>query len=168
MSMRSVCLAIACLVGACTTPATETSVPAPAPAPAPESAQLLDEDVVELGAELTAVKIIAPTQAMLTAALDDDPEAMRDAATSLAGCQAASTCPTEYGSCSSWSAGSQCEVTCFPGTCPCRPIWSPDCEGVPPTDREVTWYNKFRVCFNASGQSCTEWQKTGVSHCGGC
>jgi hypothetical protein len=159
MSMRAgaVCLAIA--LGACTASAPETSAPAPAPVPA--LAQVFDENEEEL----MAVAVIEPTEAMLKAALADDPEAMRDAVVALAGCQAASTCPAEYGSCSSWSGWSQCDQTCV-GLCLCKPIWSPECEGVPPEPKGTNSYNSFRVCFNSSGQSCTEWQKTTSTFCG--
>src|SRR5688572_1450987 len=81
MNMRAgaVCLAIACSLWACTAPATEPSAPAPAPAPAPAAA-IFDEDAKEL----VPVAVIEPTEAMLKAALADDPDAMRDAAVALA------------------------------------------------------------------------------------
>jgi hypothetical protein len=158
MSIRAaLCLAIACTIGACAAPAAEPSEPAPA-API---AQVPDDN------ELVAVAVIEPTPAMLKAALDDDPEAMRDAVVALSGCQAASTCPSQYGSCSSWSAPSLCESICGGiGACICKPVWSEECQGVPPEIKGRDSYNSFRVCFNPSGQSCTEWQQTSYTYCG--
>lgn len=160
MSMRAAAVCLAIALGACTASAPETSAPAPAAAAA---AHVFDED----GAELMAVAVIEPTPAMLKAALDDDPEAMRDSVIALAGCQAASTCPAEYGSCSSWSASTLCDQTCGGiGFCICRPVWSEECQGVPAEPKGRDSYNSFRVCFNASGQSCTEWQQTSYTYCG--
>ena len=158
MRARAVFLAIACILGACTTaPAPE---PAPAPAPAP-IAHMVDEE----GNEIAAVAIIEPSPAMLKAALADDPEAMRDAAAvSLTGCQAATTCPTSFASCSSWSASTMCEQACNIGVCLCRPVWA--CEGEPPEVKGSESFNAFRVCFNSTGQSCTEWTKTTNTVCG--
>lgn len=70
-------------------------------------------------------------------------------------CHDTTPCPTEYGSCGSWSAYSDCGdpwcgVYRFCGSCP--ETW---CFG------EATRQNqeRYRVCFNSTGQSCTEWQR---------
>jgi hypothetical protein len=118
-------------------------------------------------------RVVAPTPAMLTAALIGDPAAMQAAAAAVAGCSASSTCPTAYGACTGWSAPSPCNTSCFESslcTCPIV-IEHPD---VPPETcvpdlsikRERTTSNSFRVCFNAAQQACTEWKQSVTFSCG--
>jgi hypothetical protein len=162
MNRRAGALCLAIALGACTG-STEPAEPAEPAAVAPASSPVA---VDEAGQEIMAVAVIAPTPAMLKAALADDPAAMRDAAVALAGCQAATTCPSQYASCSSWSAPALCAQACNLGACICRPIGSPECEGEVPEPKGSESYNAFRVCFNSSGQSCTEWTKSTYTVCG--
>ena len=128
---------------------------APLPPPAAET----QEDVSELA--VAPVRLIAPTQAQLEAALSGDQAAMARAITNDT-CIAASSCPPEFGSCANWSGPSECDFGCG-GICKC--IFTPDgnCE---PEIRGHSTTNAFRVCFDSSGNSCTEWRKSTVFFCG--
>ncbi|QSQ19814.1 hypothetical protein JY651_31595 [Pyxidicoccus parkwayensis] len=66
-----------------------------------------------------------------------------------------------YASCNAWSANTACgDTTCDPeyGLSPCfrRDCTEGPCQNIPlgATFQSV---QKFRVCFNPQGQSCTEW-----------
>jgi hypothetical protein len=155
MTIRALTLAAAFMLSACTTSSTE---PRTDPAPA----------AFETGNEVTLVQVIEPSAAMLRAALSGDPSVMGDALAATSSCQAASSCPAAYGSCSGWSAPSQCDFTCGPSTCPCIDIPP---EGVGDNcdpNRLIgrTTYNSYRVCFNATHQACTEWKQTLSFFCG--
>lgn len=159
MSIKAgaICLAIACSLWACTTSATD---PAPEPAPAPV-ADPVPVTISDDGQETILQAVIAPTEEMLAAALTEDPDAMRDATTSLNSCQPTSTCPAEYGSCTPWSTATLCEQECGVGICKCTPVWACDVEV---KGRESL--NSYRVCFNSGGQACTEWNQTTYFTCG--
>lgn len=151
-------LVVACSVWACTQAAPPQPEPTAAPAYMPEDG---DEEI----AEIPIVAVIAPSEDMLRAALANDPVGMRDAAAvALTGCQASTTCPAEFGSCTTWSAPSQCDATCGPAQCFCRPVIH--CEGEPPEPKGTDSYNSFRICFNAQQQPCTQWSKTVSTYCG--
>lgn len=162
-----VAIAAAALCGlfACTQ-ATTSPPPQPTESPAVEPAAT----VMELTAgpdepSLTIARaVIAPSAEMLRAALAGDPDAMRAAATATATCQAASTCPAQFGSCSSWSTPSLCSQTCGAPLCRCRPIR--DCPDDPPEPSGTETYNSFRVCFDPNQNACTEWSNTKNSFCG--
>jgi hypothetical protein len=82
-----------------------------------------------------------------------------------AACHGTVSCQPYYPSCASWSGYSDCgtpwcgsakceceyiegHLFCFPG-----PAWKQNRE-------------RFRVCFDQWGNSCTEWQQTVTSYCG--
>jgi hypothetical protein len=152
--MLIVCLGIACGVGACAAPAVE------------EAAPLAEEEAAAPTAEERAAEA---TPEMLAAALLGDPDAMAGAISPLSGCQAPKTCAPQYGSCGSWSAYSQCSFQCNSDPwCSCGPDIpdQPPCEPNPYDTSALVSYNSFRVCFNAQGQSCTEWRRAFSSYCG--
>lgn len=149
-------LAVACSLGACT--------PAPEPEPGPDPAAPGTEAAPPEAEE----RVIAPTPEMLDAALFGDPADMA-AAIPLSGCQAPSTCPSQYGSCSGWSGWSQCSFACNSNPwCGCGPEHpdEPPCEPNPYETSALVGSNSFRVCFNSQGQSCTEWKRGFSSYCG--
>ena len=129
------------------------------PEPRVESAQSEDE----LSAP-PVERVIRPTQAMLDAAQSGDPQAMQAAATLNGTCEPSSTCPAQYGACTNWSAASECDQTCGPGFCLCKPWLDPEC-----TDGELRgriYSNSYRVCFDAALNGCTEWRQTISLFCG--
>jgi hypothetical protein len=119
-------------------------------------------------------QLIAPTPAMLAAALTGDPVKMQAAAATQSSCHAASTCPAAYGSCSSWSAFSQCDATCTESSiCTCPPVIEhPDDPPPEPCVPDLSirrgrmTSNSFRVCFNSVAQACTEWKQAVSFSCG--
>jgi hypothetical protein len=160
---RAVVIAIACGLCAC-----EAAGQGPPAGRAPEATASM-ADPEEPAAVDTPLYInramIPPTPEMLKAALSNDPDAMRDAIVTTAGtCQASSTCPSQFGSCTNWSTPSLCSATCGASFCICRPIRL--CDGEPPEPKEVDTYNSFRVCFDSSANACTEWSNTTSSFCG--
>jgi hypothetical protein len=161
ITARIVVVALACSLWACTAASRE-------PPEASESERTVIPIVSPTADEAALsvdIALIEPTPAMLRAALTDDPDAMREAAaTALAGCQASSSCPTTFASCTNWSTPSLCSSQCGPNLCFCRPILQ--CEGEPPELRGTDAFNSFRVCFNAQQQPCTEWRQTISTFCG--
>ena len=113
---------------------------------------------------IVARKLITPTPEMLKAALSNDPDAMRAAVTTAGTCQAASTCPAEFGACTNWSTPTICNETCGAPYCICRPIRL--CGGDPPEPRGTQTFNAFRICFDPQQHACTEWSNTSSSFCG--
>jgi hypothetical protein len=95
---------------------------------------------------------------------------MTAAAAALAGCPQPTTCPTSYGSCSAWSAPSQCNFSCTSSLfCQCPFPEHPDdppCEPDPSILLGRTTLSSYRVCFNAAAQPCTEWRWSIQSSCG--
>jgi hypothetical protein len=161
ITTRIVVVALACSLWACTT----------SPRQPPEASELerTVDPVIASAADETSLfverTLIEPTPAMVRAALTNDPDAMRDAAaTALASCQPASSCPAEFGSCTAWSTPSLCSSQCGGSFCICRPIRL--CEGEPAEPRGTDTFNAFRICFNPQGQACTEWQQTISTFCG--
>jgi hypothetical protein len=117
-------------------------------------------------------RFVEPTPAMLVAALSGSPVAMQ-AATTLSGCPAPSTCPTGFGACTGWSAPSQCNQTCTESSlCSCPiVIEHPDFPSEPCVPdlsirRGRTTSSSFRVCFNSAQQACTEWRQSLSFSCG--
>jgi hypothetical protein len=152
----TVCLFITCGLVACTQVPTEP--------PTDPAALVPDEGDPDEAAVLAPIEAgIAPTPAMLEAALLGDPEAMAAAVAPLGACHASSTC-TGYGSCSGWSAQTLCNTQCGPGVCFCKPWLDPGCQEDEPRGRD--YYESYRVCFNAAGQSCTEWKQNITLFCG--
>jgi hypothetical protein len=123
------------------------------------------EALTDEAAAFTTRRFLAPSPELLKAALTNDPDIMRDAVIATAStCQAASTCPAQFGSCGSWSTPSLCSETCGAPLCVCRPIRQ--CEGEPPEPRGTDTFNSFRVCFDPSHNACTEWSSTTSTFCG--
>jgi hypothetical protein len=160
VTARTMTLAVACSLWACTAPSV--------PSPAPEPASTAEAPEISLNpADVFATRtVLTPTADMLEAALTGDPEVMRQAvaATTASSCVAASTCPSQFASCTNFSSPSLCSSTCGESFCFCRPIRL--CEGEPPEPRQVDIFNSFRICFDPAGNSCTEWQQTISSFCG--
>jgi len=81
-----------------------------------------------------------------------------------AACHAATTCPG-YGSCASWAAPYSCGSPTCTGT-PClRCTNAKDPDTCVDGAIRKTFTEAYRVCFNASGQSCTEFAETTTSTC---
>lgn len=135
-------LMIVCAVGACTVAQ-------------PGSHEEMQGEAVDEIAAPSKEAVIPPTPAMLAAALSGDPDAMASAIRPNT-CVAPSTCPSQFGSCAAWSTPSFCGEQCL----------SSLCEG----GAEGRWgkaiSNSFRVCFDAAGNSCTEWMQTSTLFCG--
>lgn len=84
-------------------------------------------------------------------------------------CHGSVSCQPNYPSCASWSSYSACDapycanqVGC--GDCNCDEFGICWCERGPA--RHVP-SERFRVCFDQFGNSCTEWQKLTTYSCGG-
>lgn len=117
-------------------------------------------------------RTIAPTQAMLAAALAGDPHGMQQSV-ALSGCPAPSTCPSSYGACTGWSAPAECSFTCNASpVCSCpivieHPDVPPEpCEPDPSIQLGRRTFSSFRVCFNPQQQACTEWKQSLQLFCG--
>ncbi|HEX3473461.1 MAG TPA: hypothetical protein VHT91_00395 [Kofleriaceae bacterium] len=160
---RAVIIAIACSVCAC-----QAAGQDPPAGRAPDAtASVAGPD--ELAAVDTPLYVnramIPPTPEMVKAALTGDPDAMRDAIANTAStCQASTTCPAQFASCTSWSTPTTCSSTCGASFCLCRPI--KDCIGEPPEPKEVDTFNSFRICFDSAQNACTQWNSTTTSFCG--
>jgi hypothetical protein len=82
-----------------------------------------------------------------------------------AACNWWATCGSEYGSCGSWSGTDYCDApTCSQHERDCGdpqqgPGWGPGM--VQPVER-------YRVCFNSSGQPCTQYEQFWVLVSCGC
>lgn len=167
--VRGVVIAVACSLCACSAASQPSQDPPPGPEAAPVVSALASHmEVDSPSGEATmsiARALIAPTPAMLAAALSNDPDAMRDALVATAStCQASSSCPAQFGSCGGWSTPSLCNETCGAPLCRCRPII--DCDGEPPEPSDTQTFNSFRVCFDANHNACTEWTSTQSRFCG--
>ena len=153
-------LILACSLWACTSTSSE-----PTPAAGPDTATIEpDEDAVAVE------RVITPSAEMLAAALTGDPLQMKASAATQGSCPSASTCPAQYGACTSWSAYSECNFTCINSQlCACPFPEHPDdppCEPNPLATLATTYYSGFRVCFNAQGSACTEFRRTISNYCG--
>ena len=164
-------LVAALLCGLCA--CTSTSHDPPAPTDQPASAAPPAATVMEVAATddeaappmVISRAMIAPSPEMLKAALQNDPDAMRDAVVATAGtCHASNTCPGQFGSCGTWSTPSLCSQTCGGPLCRCKPVI--DCMGELPEPRGTDTFNSFRVCFDANQNGCTEWSSTVNTYCG--
>jgi hypothetical protein len=134
-------LMVVCAVGACTV------------APSGTHDEMQGETMDEVASPSTEA-VVPPTPAMLAAALSGDPDAIVNAATP-SGCMAATTCPDPK-SCGTWSTSVECNETCL----------SSLCQGGAEGRFGRAFSNSFRVCFDAAGHSCTEWQLTSILFCG--
>jgi hypothetical protein len=165
MTIRSRAAIIAIASGLCACSGTVQDPPA-GRTPEATASLAVPEDLAAVDTPLYLNRVmIPPTPEMLKAALTNDPDAMRDAiATTATTCQASSTCPAQFASCSAWSTPSLCSSTCGTPSCLCRPL--KDCVGVPPEPREVDTFNSFRICFDSATNACTQWSSTTSSFCG--
>lgn len=82
------------------------------------------------------------------------------------GCHPSSLCPSSYASCASWSAPSNCGPSYCQDESWCGDPWCDNgCHsGGGPANH--TPYEQFRVCFDSSGNSCTEWSSYDAVFCG--
>lgn len=154
-----VCLAAACSLWACTASTTDPTTPDPAGA----SSWIVPADPEDTPAPAIEV-VTPPTEAMLRAALDNDPKAMEAAAAAVAGCQASTTCPAQYSSCTAWSPGTYCGASCGPVKCICRP--EDPCDGAPEEPKGRDYFNSYRICFDANQNACTQWNLASTTYCG--
>jgi hypothetical protein len=76
-------------------------------------------------------------------------------------CHSTTPCGTAYGSCANWSTFTECgDPFCGPASaCRICDEWG-QCTAAGPAMKQN--YERYRVCFNELGQSCTEYQR-GVS-----
>jgi hypothetical protein len=160
---RAVVIAIACGLCACSGAVQD---PLAGRAPEATTSAAVPQELAAVATPLYINRaMIPPTPAMLKAALSGDPDAMRDAiATTATTCQASSSCPAQFGSCSGWSTPSMCSSTCGAPFCLCHPL--KNCLDEPPEPREVDTFNSFRVCFDSTQHGCTEWSNTTSQFCG--
>jgi hypothetical protein len=82
-----------------------------------------------------------------------------------AACHSTTPCGSTYGACANWSSFSYCDdpfcgVAAGCGECD---EWG-QCEYYGPAIRQ--FMERYRVCFNPQGQSCTEYQRSATT--GGC
>jgi hypothetical protein len=166
MTIRARALIVAIACGLCACEAAGQTSQAPPADPASPAASSMEVQSPTDDTTLTIPRVmIAPTPEMLKAALTGDPDAMRDSVIATAStCQAASSCPAQFGSCGTWSTPSLCNETCGLPLCRCMPL--KDCDGEPPEPRGTDTFNSFRVCFDSGGNSCTEWSSTTSTFCG--
>ena len=156
---RAVVIAIACGLCAC-----EAAGQGPPASRAPDTTAPAAEPTTDDTPAYTTRAVIAPTPEMLKAALTNDPDAMRDSISAAAGtCQAATTCPAQFASCTNWSTPTLCSETCG-GICLCHPIT--ECGDDPPESRGRDTYNSFRICFDPNQNACTQWSSTTSTFCG--
>lgn len=120
------------------------AVGACAMAPSGSRDQMQGEAVDEIAASSTEA-VIPPTPA----ALSEEPDAIGPRS-----CIAPTTCPGF--SCGSWSSPTICDSTCTTQLC------AGGAEG----RLERLIENSFRVCFDASGNMCTEWRQQNAAECG--
>lgn len=83
-------------------------------------------------------------------------------------CHAAVSCQPAYPSCAGWSSYSTCDAPycreqfgC--GECTCDEFGICVCGRGP---AEFVPYERFRVCFDQFGNSCTEWDRLSIYTCG--
>lgn len=87
-----------------------------------------------------------------------------------AACHESVSCQPNYPSCASWSSYSTCgdpfcefQFACGERICYEGGICVP--QGGPARHEP---YERFRVCFDQFGNSCTEWYRLNIYSCGGC
>lgn len=80
-----------------------------------------------------------------------------------AACNWGATCGSEYGSCGSWSGTYECDAP----TCTMH-HWCGEPEGPMSGPGMVQPVERYRVCFNSSGQSCTQYEHFWVLQSCGC
>lgn len=77
-----------------------------------------------------------------------------------AACHSTTPCGSEYGACTNWSSYSDCDDPFCHQVNGCAEECGPlSCFGPGMRQRQ----ERYRVCFNAIGQSCTEYQRTVIN-----
>lgn len=79
-------------------------------------------------------------------------------------CHSTTSCQPAYPSCASWSSYSSCDAP-FCGTGNRCGLGCPN-PGFCPGPATIDRLERFRVCFDQFGNSCTEWQVTTLTVCG--
>ncbi len=91
--------------------------------------------------------------------------ALNLASLTKAACHGTVSCQPNYPSCASWSSYAGCDgAYCGTARCNCEYI-----EGHLFCYSDDAWkepLERFRVCFDQYGNSCTEWQQIWTSTCG--
>lgn len=111
---------------------------------------------------------------MMSAVLAKVPKPTEEMLQPAAACMSTKTCTNlGYGSCGSWSTVYNCGTlsTCNPTDTACKECaYSPDIGAVECDylGGQNQGKNRYRVCFNTAGQSCTEYEYTTTKVCGGC
>lgn len=107
------------------------------------------------------------TAEMVAASLTGDPDKMAAAIGPAAACHAPSTCPTQFGSCGTWSSFTSCGSSFCTGGCVRPPRCSPSTPSCEFSQQFGQTSESFRVCFDAAQNGCTEWRnQTAVTGCG--
>jgi hypothetical protein len=127
-----------------------------------------------LAAPAAADERTAPGGHQLAAVASDQRTALRsEDLVSFAGrgftkaaCHPITSCQPDYPSCASWSGYTDCDDP----FCGFAPQCGDDCPEIGPCPGPAMKQRRerFRVCFNAFGQSCTEWQRTMINLGCGC
>jgi len=87
--------------------------------------------------------------------------------TKAAACHDTTPCPTEYGSCGTWSSFSDCgdEFCGISFACKICDEWGQCTAGGPALKQHR---ERYRVCFNQQMQGCTEYQRSTTTYGCGC
>lgn len=85
----------------------------------------------------------------------------------LAACHSTTACGSAYPSCGSWSGYSNCDAA-FCGIGPACGDCSDPMSACQPGPAMRQRRERFRVCFNSLGQSCTEYQRATITLSCGC
>jgi hypothetical protein len=80
------------------------------------------------------------------------------------GCHATSLCPSSFASCAGWSPTTACGPTYCQNETWCGACGDNGCDPSGPAN--YTPYEKYRVCFDPFGNSCTEWVSFDAGNCG--
>lgn len=86
---------------------------------------------------------------------------------SAGACQPITPCGPQYGyeSCASWSSYTECgDLYCSATARGCGPCGDERCVG----PGLVQQYETYRICFNALGESCTQWSRVSYTDSCGC
>jgi hypothetical protein len=131
----------------------------------------------DLGDEVSSASCLSRCNTAVTPCLGDEEPTLSSEAyltawgenplsTKAAACHDLTPCPPEYGSCGSWSAFEDCgDPHCGPSTlCKICDEWGQCTAAGPATKQSV---ERYRVCFNAQMQGCTEYQRASQTlYCG--
>lgn len=85
--------------------------------------------------------------------------------TTAGACHSTTPCPPEYGSCAGWSSFSDCGTPVCSGFTYCCELGPSGGPSMPICPREPAlrqYREHYQVCFNAAGQSCTQYARTSI------